>query len=285
MSGILFVVATPIGNLDDLSGRALRVLREAAVIAAEDTRRTAKLLSHYGITTPTTSLHEHNEERKSQALVARVSHGETVALVSDAGTPGISDPGRRLVLAAQEAGLTVTPIPGPSAVVTALSASGMSADNFVFLGFPPTRSKDRNEWLETLATARRTVVFFEAPHRIRATLEAIRLRVGDVRLFLARELTKMHETLVIGPISKVIEQLGEPVGEYTGVVEIGQITEQSKPEPPSDHELVIEFGLLTEHSKSSRRRVLAEMGRRHGLSPNAIYRAIERAKKLAIQPK
>lgn len=285
MSGILFVVATPIGNLDDLCGRALRVLREATVIAAEDTRRTAKLLSHYGITTPTTSLHEHNEERKSQALVARVSHGETVALVSDAGTPGISDPGRRLVLAAQEAGLTVTPIPGPSAVVTALSASGMSADNFVFLGFPPTRSKDRNEWLEALATARRTVVFFEAPHRIRATLAAIRLRVGDVRLFLARELTKVHETLAVGPITRVIEQLGEPVGEYTGVIEIGQTTEQSRPEPPSDQDLVIEFGLLTEHSKSSRRRVLAEMGRRHGLSPNAIYMAIERAKKSGIQPK
>jgi 16S rRNA (cytidine1402-2'-O)-methyltransferase len=150
MPGTLYVVATPIGNLEDVTARALRVLKEVAVIAAEDTRRTAHLLARYAITTSMTSLHEHNEARKTPAIVARLTSGEDVALVSDAGTPLISDPGRHLIQAAVAEGIRIEPIPGPSAIVTALSAAGTSTGTFTFLGFPPTRSKDRILWLESL---------------------------------------------------------------------------------------------------------------------------------------
>ncbi len=147
MSGILYIVATPIGNLEDVTLRALRVLREASVIAAEDTRRTARLLARHAITTPTTSLHEHNEVRKAPALVARLAGGDSIALVTDAGTPGVSDPGLTFVQAAIAAGITVVPIPGPSAVMTALVGSGLPFDSFTFAGFPPNRSKARKKWL------------------------------------------------------------------------------------------------------------------------------------------
>src|SRR5262245_33189412 len=151
MPGTLYVVATPIGNLEDITLRALRVLREVTLIAAEDTRRTARLLQHYSISTPTTSLHEHNEHRKSRALVERLLAGESVALVTDAGTPVVSDPGASVVAAAHGAGIKVEPIPGPSAAMAALSASGLPADQFLFLGFPPSRSRERRAWLRAVA--------------------------------------------------------------------------------------------------------------------------------------
>src|ERR1700704_4259043 len=160
MPGTLFVVATPIGNLEDITGRALRVLREASIIAAEDTRRTARLLARYAITTPTTSLHEHNEAQKTGSLVARLDRGESIALVSDAGTPAISDPGSRLIKAAIDAGIRVEPIPGPNAAIAALAVSGLPSDAFSFLGFPPTRSKAKSEWFERVRAVRGTIVFF-----------------------------------------------------------------------------------------------------------------------------
>src|SRR5690349_17707575 len=166
MPGTLFVVATPIGNLEDLTFRALRTLREVDLIAAEDTRRTAKLLAHYEIRKPMVSLHEHNEHREAPRLVERIAAGTSVALVSDAGTPGISDPGEQLVRLARERGLTVTPIPGPSAVMAALSVSGQPASEFVFMGFPPHSGKARSDWIGRLANESRTVVAFESPHRI-----------------------------------------------------------------------------------------------------------------------
>jgi 16S rRNA (cytidine1402-2'-O)-methyltransferase len=275
MPGTLFVVATPIGNLDDLTGRALRTLRSVAVIAAEDTRRTARLLSHYGIPTPTTSLHAHNEERKSASLVARLARGDDIALVSDAGTPGISDPGRHLVRAALEASIPVSPVPGPSAVMAALSVSGCVADTFLFLGFPPTRSLDRKRWLESLRTAGRTVVFFEAPHRIRATLEAIKAEVGDVPIFLGREITKLHETLVIQPISAAIAGLQRPLGEFVGVIEIGHLTETVRAAAPPAAEMAAEFGHMTESASTTRRQAVARMARKYGLTTNEVYRTIE----------
>src|SRR5215471_10179569 len=193
MPGTLFVVATPIGNLEDITARALRTLREVALIAAEDTRRTSHLLARYSIHTPTTSLHEHNERQKAAALIDRLKRGEDVALVSDAGTPVVSDPGQHLIRTAIDAGIRIEPIPGPSAVMAALAASGLAADTFTFLGFPPIRSKDRADWFERLRTAQGTVVFFEAPHRIGPTLEELLAKIGDRPAVVCRELTKVHE--------------------------------------------------------------------------------------------
>ncbi len=201
MPGTLYVVATPIGNLEDVTLRALRILREVSVIAAEDTRRTSRLLQHYSISTPTTSLHAHNEAGKTPSLIARLQGGESIAVVSDAGTPVVSDPGARLIAAAHDAGLRVEPVPGPSAALAVISGSGFGGEGFVFAGFPPARSGARAEWLSKLASETRPVVLYEAPHRIRQTLEAMLSILGDRTVALGRELTKLHEELVIRPIS------------------------------------------------------------------------------------
>ena len=280
MPGTLFVVATPIGNLEDITARALRVLREVALIAAEDTRRTAHLLARYAIQTPTTSFHEHNEARKTASLVARLARGDDIALVSDAGTPAISDPGQGLIRAAIDAGFRVEPIPGPSAVMAALAASGLPSSTFTFLGFPPIRSQDRRKWFDAVRNAGRTVIFFEAPHRIRETLDQLRVLVGDKPVTLCRELTKTHEELVVGPISEVLLRLVKPKGEFTVVVYIGHITEYKELDAVSDSDLMLEFGEMTEYMRLPRRRALNVLARRHQLPPNKVYAALERAKKL-----
>jgi 16S rRNA (cytidine1402-2'-O)-methyltransferase len=281
MPGTLYVVATPIGNLEDVTARALRVLQEVALIAAEDTRRTAHLLARYAITTPTTSLHAHNEARKTPAIVDRLLRGESVALVSDAGTPLISDPGEHLLPAAIAAGIRIEPVPGPSAVMAALSAAGISTRRFTFLGFPPTRSKDRKLWMDELRTLNHTVVFFEAPHRIRQTLVHLKATIGDCSIALCRELTKIHESLVRGPISAVLEADWEARGEVTVVVNIVHKTKHDAPAIANDASVLAEFGLMTDSGSLSRRRALAELARRYQLSPNQVYDAIERAKKAA----
>jgi 16S rRNA (cytidine1402-2'-O)-methyltransferase len=279
MPGTLFVVATPIGNLEDITMRALRVLREVAVIAAEDTRRTAHLLARHAIITPTTSLHEHNEAAKSNALVARLQRGDSIALVSDAGTPTVSDPGGRLIRAAIDAGLRVEPVPGPSAVLAALSASGLPTDSFLFLGFPPTRSKDRKTWFDRVMAVRGTIVFFEAPHRIQDTLHEFQREVGDCEVAVGRELTKVHEELVRGPISKVIGRVGEGRGEFTVVVNIGEKTECIVLGDASPDSVVIEFGEMTLSPGVTKRKAINILARRHGLAPNRVYEIIEAAKK------
>jgi 16S rRNA (cytidine1402-2'-O)-methyltransferase len=277
-SGTLFVVATPIGNLEDITVRALRVLREAAVIAAEDTRRTANLLARHGISTTTTSLHEHNEAQKSPALIARLLAGESVALVSDAGTPTVSDPGSRLIEAAIGAGIRIEPIPGASAVLTALAASGLPTETFTFLGFPPTRANDRTRWFERLVSIGGTVVFFEAPHRIRTTLEELARFAGDCRVAVGRELTKAHEELVRGPISAVLSTLRHDRGEFTVVADIGHKPETAR-QDISPAALLAEFGDLTTNNGFTRRRALTELSRRHRIPPNQLYAVIEAVKK------
>jgi 16S rRNA (cytidine1402-2'-O)-methyltransferase len=279
MPGTLFVVATPIGNLEDISARALRVLREVAVIAAEDTRRTGHLLARFAITTPSTSLHEHNERSKSKALIARLLEGQSVALVSDAGTPTVSDPGLKLIQQAIAAQIRVEPIPGPSAIMAALSASGIAGETFTFLGFPPTRAKDRKQWFEGLASARRTVVFFEAPHRFRATLEELQDKIGDQTIVIARELTKTHEELVKSHISTLLARFENPVGEFTIVVDGGHIPEMTAAGPPDAKAIVHEFGELTESRGLTRRQAAAEVARRHGLATNIVYSMMESHKK------
>jgi len=278
MPGTLFVVATPIGNLEDITTRALRVLREVALIAAEDTRRTAQLLTRYGIQTPTTSLHEHNEAAKSASLIGRLMRGDAIALVSDAGTPTVSDPGQRLIQHALESGVRVESIPGPSAVITTLAASGFPSDTFRFMGFPPVRPKDRTEWLKALGSVAGTVVFFEAPHRIRRTLEEIKFSVGDQPVVLCRELTKAHEELVRGPISVALERLSAVKGEFTVVIEIGHIAEITADERPSPSALAKELGQMTEHGGISKRECIAELAKRYGIPTNEVYKLIEKGK-------
>jgi 16S rRNA (cytidine1402-2'-O)-methyltransferase len=207
MPGILHLVATPIGNLEDVTLRALRVLREVSVVAAEDTRRTAGLLAHYDIRTAVESLHEHNEQERIPGLLRRLADGEDVALVSDAGTPLLSDPGARLVRAAIDAGVRVEVVPGPSAMLAALVGSGLPGETFTFLGFVPGRDSERRRWLLAAGAEPRTIVFFEAPHRVRATLEAALELLGDREVVLARELTKLHEEYLRGQITSVLARL------------------------------------------------------------------------------
>lgn len=280
MPGTLFVVATPIGNLEDVTMRALRVLREVTLIAAEDTRRTSHLLARYAIATPTTSLHEHNEGRKAAFLIARLVAGESVALVSDAGTPTIADPGQRLIRDAIDAGVRIETVPGPNAAIATLAVSGFLTETFTFLGFPPTRSKDRKTWFARLSGSAPLAVFYEAPHRIRRTLEDLREAVGDCQVVVGRELTKKHEELVRGPISRALDALTEPKGEFTVVIEIGQTIDKIAPAGPSDGDILSEFGELTKNKNSSRRQTLALLALKYRMTPNDIYAAIERAKKL-----
>ena len=220
MSGTLYVVATPIGNLEDLGPRALRTLREADLIACEDTRRTKHLLARFGVATPVTSYFEHNKLRKGRHLLKLLAEGKSVALVTDAGTPGISDPGFLLVREARAAGLRVVPVPGPSAVVAALSAAGIPADRFVFEGFLPTKPGRRLTRLAALRDLEMTVVLYESPHRLFKTLEAIRQVFGDVELVVARELTKLFEEVRTGTPSEHLAHFASHAvrGEFTLVI-------------------------------------------------------------------
>jgi 16S rRNA (cytidine1402-2'-O)-methyltransferase len=275
MAGILYVVATPIGNLEDVTLRALRILREVSLIAAEDTRRTARLLQHYSISTRTTSLHEHNEREKTPHLVDRLRGGESIALVSDAGTPLISDPGQTLVGAARAAGIRVESIPGPSAVMAALSSSGLQTAEFVFLGFPPTRSKDRKHWFSDLRSQPRLAVFFEAPHRVRRTLTDLGDTLGlDRRIAVGRELTKAYEELVVSPICEHLEYFSAPKGEFTILVPPELPSALSAPEPPSIADLRVELGQLTENQAASRRQALKVLAERHGVTVNELYKLL-----------
>jgi 16S rRNA (cytidine1402-2'-O)-methyltransferase len=219
-SGTLYVVATPIGNLEDLSMRAVRVLREVAIIACEDTRHTRVLLQHYGVATPILSYHEHNEAARTPELLRRLEAGASVALVSDAGTPILSDPGFTLLRHAIATSIPVVPIPGPSAITTALSVAGLPTDRFVFVGFLPRRTGERRRILAALASVPWTVVLFEAPHRIRQTLQDLKAILGDRQMAVGRELTKKFEEMIRGAVSQVLEhvQRTPPRGELTLVV-------------------------------------------------------------------
>ncbi len=217
--GALYLVATPIGNLEDISARALRILREAALIAAEDTRQTRKLLDHYQIRTAVTSYHEHNKIVKIEKILAALESGD-VAVVSDAGTPALNDPGYELVRAALQAGYTVSPIPGPSAPLSALVASGLPTDAFVYLGYLPRKAGERQNLLEKVKTLPYTLIFLETPHRLLAALEDLAHSLGDRQIAVGRELTKLHEEIFRGQISAARAHFTEqpPRGEFTLVV-------------------------------------------------------------------
>lgn len=219
--GILYLVATPIGNLEDMTFRAIRILQTVDLIAAEDTRHTGKLLQHFQIKTPQLSYHEHNSQQRIPELLSQLSQGKTIALVTDAGMPLISDPGYELVKACVAQGISIVPIPGANAAITALSAAGLATDKFVFEGFLQAKSKERRTHLETLKSETRTIIFYESPHRLRETLEDLGAVLGETReIVLARELTKMHEEFWRGTITDAIAHYTkrEPQGEFTLVV-------------------------------------------------------------------
>lgn len=219
--GTLYVVGTPIGNLEDMTFRAVRILQTVNLIAAEDTRHTGKLLQHFQIKTPQISYHEHNRSSRIPELIEYLQNGQAIALVSDAGMPGISDPGYELVKACVEAKILVVPIPGASAAVTALSAAGLPTNKFVFEGFLPAKEQKRRECLESLQTESRTLIFYESPHRLRETLQDLATAWGgDRQIVLARELTKLYEEFWRGSIAEAIAHYNqrEPQGEYTLVV-------------------------------------------------------------------
>ena len=221
MSGILYLCATPIGNLEDMTFRVIRTLKEADLIAAEDTRNSIRLLNHFEIKTPMTSYHEYNKIEKGRKLVERLQKGENIALITDAGTPGISDPGEELTAMCHEAGIQVTAVPGPAACVTALTISGLPTKRFAFEAFLPAEKKPRQNILEELKEETRTIVLYEAPHRLVKTLEALRDALGDRRMSLCRELTKKHEEVFQTTLEAAIERYREqqPKGEYVLVIQ------------------------------------------------------------------
>ena len=279
MQGILYVVATPIGNLEDVSFRALRVLRDVALIAAEDTRRTARLLQHYSIPTPTTSLHEHNEKTRIPGLIQRLKDGQSIALVSDAGTPVISDPGALLVAAAHGAGIRVEPVPGPNAAVAALSASGIQGSEFVFLGFAPHRSNDRKSWLRALSSETRPSIIYEAPHRIHGLLTDIAESLPTRTVTVARELTKAHEQLVVRPIVEIDLDDIPARGEFTIIIHGAEAPPEGASALPADDLLTAEFGELTNVFGLGRRRALSMLAEKYGTSTNSLYRKLVGTKK------
>ncbi len=208
LHGALYLVSTPIGNLEDITERALRVLKEVALIACEDTRHTRKLLTHYGINTPTISYHEHNERERALELLGRLQQGDSIAIVSDAGTPGINDPGFRVVCLAIDNGVRIIPVPGPSALIAALVSSGLPTDEFFFGGFLPAKTNARRTRLAELRSMPATLIFYEAPHRIAATLKDAQEVLGPRQAVVARELTKMHEEFAHGSLPELVERFG-----------------------------------------------------------------------------
>ena len=275
----MYVVATPIGNLEDITLRALKVLKSVQLVAAEDTRRTGILLRHFDIGVSIISVHEHNERARVEKIAGRLAKGESVALVTDAGTPGVSDPGAALVAAIRTAGFRIEPIPGASAVAAAISAAGISSDGFTFLGFPPIRGKDRKNWFSAAleATKERAVVFFEAPHKLNRTLEEL-AKLVDRPIFVARELTKLHEELLWGSPNDLIMHFDNPHGEFTLIIpplERGQIALQA----PADGEIADLVGHITKTEQTKSLRDAARMaGERLGMSARDVYAALERVK-------
>lgn len=276
MAGMLYICATPIGNLEDITMRVLRILKEADVIAAEDTRQTIKLLNHYEIKTPLFSYHEHNKIEKTPVLVKRMLEGENVALVTDAGTPAISDPGEDLVRACLEAGVTVTSLPGPAALITALTLSGMPARRFTFEGFLPMDKKERAAVLERLSSSACTTIFYEAPHRLLKTLQIFLETTGkERRITVCKELTKRHETALHFTMEEAVSyfQQNEPKGEFVLIVQGAdeeqlrkESQEQWKEMPLTRHmELYMGQGL-------SKKEAMKQVAKDRGVPKRDIYR-------------
>lgn len=277
MSGTLYLCATPIGNLEDMTFRCVRILKEADLIAAEDTRNSVRLLNHFEIRTPMTSYHEYNKIEKGYKLVERLLNGENIALITDAGTPGISDPGEELVVMCREAGVTVTAVPGAAACITALTISGMPTRRFAFEAFLPTEKKEQKRILEELKEETRTIVLYEAPHRLVRTLELLGDTLGDRRVRVCRELTKRHETVFASTLAEAARYYREhePKGECVLVVEGKSFAQIRKEEQARWQELTVE-----EHMEKylqegrNRKEAMKQVAKDRGVGKREIYQAL-----------
>jgi 16S rRNA (cytidine1402-2'-O)-methyltransferase len=272
--GCLYLVATPIGNLEDITVRALRVLGEADLIACEDTRHTAKLLNHYGIRKPTISYHEHNEVTRSAELVLRMEEGARVALVSDAGTPGVSDPSYRLVSLCLRHHVPVVPIPGPSALIAALVASGLPVDEFLFVGFLPPRTGERRKALDRLASEPRTLVIYEAPHRLTGTLTDALDRLGRRPAVIARELTKVHEEFLRGDLAELLVRTSQQPARGEITLLIGAATTDEANQPVKTSPLHARVEQIIREQSLDRKSALKLAARERGLTKREAYKQL-----------
>lgn len=271
MQGTLYLVATPIGNLEDITLRALRILKEVDIIVAEDTRHTLQLLNYFKISKPLISYYKQIEKEKSEYLLEKITEGKNIAIVSDAGTPGISDPGETIVRQAIEKNINVVPIPGACAAISAIISSGISTDEFCFIGFLPVNSTEKKKKLEENKNDTKTLIFYEAPHKLKNTLEMIQKTFGNRKIVLARELTKIHEEFIRGNIDEILDKINEPKGEYVIIVEGAK---QSK----EDIEIQNRNNLsLNEHFKYyeslglEKKDIIKRIAKDRGVSKNEIY--------------
>lgn len=275
MAGKLFLCATPIGNLKDMTPRVAETLQEADVIAAEDTRNSIKLLNYFGISTPMTSYHEYNKIDKARTLIAQMQEGKNVALITDAGTPAISDPGEVLVQMCQEAGITVTSLPGPAACITALTLSGLSTRRFCFEGFLSADKKERRMVLEELKEESRTIILYEAPHHLKQTLKELYEAVGERRITLCRELTKKFETVMPTTLTGALQfyEEEEPRGEYVLVLEGKSLAEKKREKEAGFQEMSIEEHMAVyEEQGMERKEAMKQVAKDRGVPKREIYR-------------
>lgn len=272
LCGELYIIATPIGNLEDITLRALRILEEVDIIAAEDTRHTLNLLNHFKITKPMISYHRHNEEVRTEELIEKLEEGKKIALVSDAGTPIISDPGGEIVKKALQKDIKVIPIPGACALITALIASGMDAKEFSFFGFLPLNKKNRKEKLFQIQQEEKTSIIYEAPHKLINTLKELQLIIENRNITLARELTKIHEEYITGTIQEVIDKIKQPKGEYVILIEKNKISKQLK-NLEKLNELTIEKHYEYYEKKGlNKKEIIKQIAKDRNVNKNEIYK-------------
>ena len=270
--GKLYLVATPIGNLEDITFRALKVLKEVDLIAAEDTRHTLKLLNHFEISKPLISYYKQIEKSKSNILISKLLEGKNIALVSDAGAPGISDPGEEIVKVAIENNIQVVPIPGACAFVNALIASGLNTKEFSFIGFLSAQKKEKREKLEELKYETKTLIFYEAPHKLLGTLSTICELFGDRQVVLARELTKIHEEFIRGKISEVLERIGEPKGEFVVLVEGNSVSKKDVDLKNLNELSLDEHYKYYENQGLEKKEIIKKIAKDRNLNKNEIYK-------------
>lgn len=271
MSGILYLVATPIGNLEDITFRAIRILKEVDLIAAEDTRQTLKLLNHYEINKPLISYHRHNEEIKVDGLIKKLKEGKDIALVSDAGTPVISDPGEVIVKEALKENLQVIPIPGACALINALIASGLDTKEFCFYGFLSLNKKLRKEQLEEIRKENKTIILYEAPHKLTATLKDLEKVLENRKIVIARELTKIHEEFLRGSALEILEIYKEPKGEHIILIEGNEIKEETEEEKAIKEMTIEEHYKYYEKQGFTKNEIIKKIAKDKGVSKNEIY--------------